>query len=329
LPAEAAANRLTFARWLVSSDNPLTARVTVNRQWAAFFGQGLVRTQEDFGFQGALPTHPQLLDWLAYEFGTGNESLRDSHSGHGVTGLRWSLKRLHRLIVTSATYQQASRVTQELLRIDPNNELLARGPRVRLEAESIRDSLLAVSGLLSRKLGGPSVFPPQPANITTEGTYGPLAWKVSEGIDRHRRSLYTFSKRTAPFAMLATFDGPSGEACVVRREVSNTPLQALTLLNDVMFLEASRELGRLFANDARDDATRLRSLVERCLSRPPSDTELRLLSEYLNAQRSRLTARELDAAALAGTDAANAPEIAAWSLVARVVLNLDQMITKG
>jgi hypothetical protein len=314
LPTDAAANRLTFARWLVSPDNPLTARVTVNRHWAAFFGQGLVRTQEDFGFQGSLPTHPQLLDWLAVEF-------RSTQA--------WSVKRLHRLIVTSATYQQSSRVTPELLRVDPNNELLARGPRLRLEAEAVRDSLLAVSGLLSRKLGGPSVFPPQPANITTEGTYGQLAWKVSEGLDRHRRSLYTFSKRTAPFAMLATFDGPSGEACVVRREISNTPLQALTLLNDVMFLEASQELGRLFAHDTRDEVARLRSLVERCLARPPSDTELRLLREFLHAQRSRLAAGELDAATLAGTDVSNASEIAAWSLVARVVLNLDQMITKG
>ncbi len=324
-------DRSALARWLVLPNNPLTARVTVNRHWAALFGRGLVRTQEDFGLQGALPTHPELLDWLAVEFAKVGESLRDSNSGHGVTGLRWSLKRLHRLIVTSATYQQSSRVTPDLLKRDANNELLARGPRFRVEAESMRDSLLSVSGLLGRKLGGPSVFPPQPANITTEGTYGQLAWKVSEGLDRHRRSLYTFAKRTAPFAMFTTFDAPSGEACVCRREVSNTPLQALTLLNDSTFTEASQALGRHFASQSVSDDARLSALFRRCLTRPPTDEEIALLSRFLKTQRERLAAKELDAATLAGPGPGDgdASERAAWSLVARVLLNLDEAVTKN
>ncbi len=324
LPNDKSPSRALLAQWLVNPDNPLTARVTVNRHWAAFFSRGLVRTQEDFGFQGALPTHPELLDWLAVEFSKVDESLRDSNSVHGVTGLRWNLKRLHRLIVTSATYQQSSRVTPELLKRDAPNELLARGPRFRVEAESMRDSLLSVSGLLGRKLGGPSVFPPQPANVTTEGTYGQLAWKVSEGLDRHRRSLYTFAKRTAPFAMLTTFDAPSGEACVVRREVSNTPLQALTLLNDVVFTEASQALGRQFATISGGDEAKLVELFRRCLTRPPTDEEVTLLNRFLKTQRERLAAKELDADKLGGS-----VEEAAWSLVSRALLNLDEAVTKN
>jgi hypothetical protein len=227
IPPGAVANRLTFAKWLVSPDNPLTARVTVNRQWQAFFGRGIVRTTDDFGYQGEAPSHPALLDWLASEF------VREG----------WSMKRLHRLVVTSATYRQSSRTTAEVRMKDADNMWLARGPRVRLEAEQIRDSLLRASGLLSSKMGGPGVFPPQPPGVTTEGTYGRLDWKASEGEDRYRRGLYTFSKRTAPYAMFGTFDGPSGEACVARREVSNTPLQALTMLNDAVLAEAAQALG--------------------------------------------------------------------------------------
>ena len=194
-----------------------------------------MRTAEDFGYQGEPPSHPELLDWLALEL---------SRQG-------WSMKRMHKLIVMSATYQQSSRATPELLAKDPENRLLARGPRVRLEAEVIRDAALRASGLLSERIGGPSVFPPQPPGVTTEGTYGGLEWKVSPGGDRYRRGLYTFTKRTAPFAMATTFDAPSGEVCVARREVSNTPLQALTLLNDPVFQEAAQALGRLMAARAR------------------------------------------------------------------------------
>ncbi|MCA9219498.1 MAG: PSD1 domain-containing protein, partial [Planctomycetales bacterium] len=198
LPPGVEANRLGLARWLVARDNPLTSRVVVNRAWAAFFGLGLVRTVEDFGFQGAAPSHPELLDYLAVEL------MEDG----------WSMKRLHKRIVMSATYRQASRVTPELLELDPENVWLARGPRVRLDGEMIRDAALRASGLLSPKLGGPSVFPPQPPGVTTEGTYGKLNWNPSTGEDRYRRGLYTFSKRTAPFAMFTTFDGPTGEACL-------------------------------------------------------------------------------------------------------------------
>ncbi len=227
LPRDVPRNRLGLARWLVSPDNPLVGRVTINRQWAAFFGWGIVRTTQDFGYQGEPPSHPELLDWLAVE----------------LVRRGWSMKQMHRLIVTSATYRQASRGTPQSWQIDPDNKLLGRGPRVRLEAEQIRDAVLRVSGLLSEKVGGPSVFPPQPPGVTTEGAYGQLQWKVSDGPDRYRRGLYTFSKRTAPFAMFATFDAPSGEVCVARRDVSNTPLQALTLLNDPAFTEAAQALG--------------------------------------------------------------------------------------
>jgi hypothetical protein len=313
LPAGATHNRLTFARWLVSRENPLTARVTVNRQWAALFGHGLVRTPQDFGVQGEPPTHPELLDWLAVNF----------------VDEGWSLKKLHKLIVMSATYQQSSHVTPELLERDPENKLLARGPRVRLEAEIVRDSVLAASGLLSRKIGGPSVYPPQPASVTTEGTYGAIAWKPSEGEDRYRRSLYTFSKRTAPFAMFATFDGPSGEACVARRDVSNTPLQALTLLNDVMFTEAAQQLGRTMASAPGSVEERVRELFRRCLIRPPEPEELADLVEFFNSQKQRFEAQQLNAAEVAGEGPGGVNERAAWTVLTRVLFNLDEMIAKN
>jgi hypothetical protein len=312
-PADATRNRLGFARWLVSTNNPLTARVTVNRQWQAFFGRGLVRTTEDFGFQGEAPTHPELLDWLAVEF---------MQQG-------WSLKKLHRLIVTSATYQQSSRVTPELVAKDAENKLLARGPRVRLEAELIRDSVLRVSGLLSAKIGGPSVFPPQPPGVSTEGAYGPLEWKVSQGEDRYRRGLYTFAKRTAPYAMFNTFDAPSGEACVARREVSNTPLQALTLLNDTVFIEAAQALGKMMAARGGSVEERVEYLFRRCLARPPTSAETAMLLRFFQEQQSRFAAKELDASKVAADGEGDLNERAAWTTLARSILNLDEMVTKG
>lgn len=312
LPQPQGRDRLAFARWLVSPEHPLTSRVTVNRHWHAFFGRGLVRTLEDFGYQGELPTHPELLDWLALEF-----MRRD-----------WSTKALHRLIVTSATYRQASRLTPELQERDPANKWLARGPRVRLEAELVRDVLLETAGLLSHKMLGPSVFPPQPANVTTEGAYGQLAWNVSPGEDRYRRGLYTFSKRTAPYAMFTTFDAPSGEACVPRRESSNTPLQALTLLNDSVFLEAAQALGREWTGLAGSVPDRVSALFQRCLTRPPTETERQLLLGFYERQLQRLRAGELDAAVIAGTENDATIERAAWTLTARVLLNLDEIITK-
>jgi hypothetical protein len=312
LPKEAPANRLALARWLVAASNPLCARVTMNRQWAAFFGRGLVRTTEDFGYQGEPPSHPELLDWLALE----------------LPRQDWSMKRLHKAIVMSSTYQQTSRVTPEQLSHDPENRLLARGPRVRLDAEVIRDAALRSSGLLAERIGGPSVFPPQPPGVTAEGTYGGLDWTVSPGGDRYRRGLYTFAKRTAPFAMATTFDAPTGEVCVARREVSNTPLQALTLLNDPAFEDAAQALGRSMAGVPGSLEERIDQLFRRCLTRPPDRDELGQLVRFFSTQRRRIE-QELDAAQIAGPGEGQAVDRAAWTVLARVLLNLDEAVTKG
>ena len=293
LPKDAPANRLTFARWLFAPENPLTARVAVNRQWQAFFGHGFVRLLEDFGYQSQPPTHPELLDWLAVEF---------MKSG-------WSMKKLHRLIVTSATYRQSSVVTRELAEKDKDNLLFARGSRFRLDAEIIRDGALSAAGLLSSKMGGPGVYPPQPASVTSEGTYGRIEWKPSEGEDRYRRSLYTFIKRTAPFAMATTFDAPTGESCIARRDVSNSPLQALTLLNDEMFMEAARVLGAKTLAAGSDDDSRITFVLRRCVTRPPAPDELATIKAFVSAQRVRKVADQ---------------DI--WTAVARAALNLDESI---
>jgi hypothetical protein len=306
-------DRLGLARWLVSGENPLTGRVTVNRHWAVFFGRGLVRTIDDFGYQGERPTHPELLDWLAL----------------ALIRAGWSQKAMHRLIVTSAAYRQSSRVTPELLARDPENRLLGRGPRTRLEAEVIRDSALFSSGLLVERLGGPSVFPPQPPGVTTEGTYGSLPWNVSSGADRYRRGLYTFSKRTAPYAIFSTFDAPSGEVCIARRDVSNSPLQALALLNDPVFEEAAQALGRIMAAAPGSVEDRIGDLFRRCLTRRARPDELALLVPFLERQKQRLARLELDARKIAGPGAGDAVEHAAWALVARAILNLDEAVTKG
>jgi hypothetical protein len=294
LPTNIPANRLGFAQWLFSPEHPLTARVAVNRHWQAFFGRGLVKSLEDFGYQSEAPTHPELLDWLAIEF------IKEG----------WSVKKLHRWIVTSRTYRQASRVTPELAERDPENRWLARGARFRLEAEIVRDSALKAAGILSAKMGGPGVYPPQPASVTTEGTYGKVEWKASEGEDRYRRSLYTFIKRTAPFAMASTFDAPSGEACLARRDVSNSPLQALTLLNDTMFMEAASAMARQVLTESATDEDRLINVFRRCLTRPPAADELPMLQRFLEEQRERQLDDEL-----------------LWTTVSRALMNLDEAIT--
>jgi hypothetical protein len=285
----------------------------MNRHWEAFFGRGLVRTLEDFGFQGELPSHPDLLDWLALEFAKRG----------------WSQKQMHKLIVMSATYQQSSRVTEELLERDPGNLLLARGPRFRIEAEMVRDYALIASGLLSPKLGGPSVYPPQPAGVTTEGAYGPLQWKTSEGSDRYRRGLYTFAKRTAPYAMALTFDGPSGEACLARRDRSNTPLQALTVLNDEVFMETARALGRWTERlEAKSTDEKVAALVRRCITRPPQEGELEKFRAFFERQVERFKNGELNATQFMAAENASSEE-AAWAALARVLLNLDETISKS
>jgi Protein of unknown function (DUF1553)/Protein of unknown function (DUF1549)/Planctomycete cytochrome C len=294
LPKDAPANRLTFARWLFSPENPLTARVTVNRQWQAFFGRGFVASLEDFGYQSDPPSHPELLDWLAVEF------VRDG----------WSMKKLHRLIVTSATYKQSSRIRPELAQRDPDNILLARSSRFRLDAEVIRDSALMAAGVLSPKMGGPGVYPPQPASVTSEGTYGKVEWKTSEGEDQFRRSLYTFTKRTAPFAMATTFDAPTGESCLARRDVSNSPLQALTLLNDQMFMEAAQAMAKQVIAESKTDDDRLKNIFRRCATREPAGDELAMLKTFLQKQRGKQMKDE-----------------ALWAAMSRAVLNLDEVIT--
>jgi Protein of unknown function (DUF1553)/Protein of unknown function (DUF1549)/Planctomycete cytochrome C len=319
LPKGEPANRLTFAKWLVSPENPLTARVTVNRQWHAFFGRGLVRTLDDFGYQGEPPTNPELLDWLAAEFMEPTKP-RD--------GRPWDIKALHKLIVMSATYRQSARVTPELLAKDSENRLLARGPRVRLDAEQIRDSALEAAGLLSPKMFGPSVFPPQPTNVTTEGTYGAFTWRVSPGEDRYRRGLYTFAKRTAPYAMSGTFDAPSGEACLAKREVTNSALQALTMLNDTVLLEAAQALAKRTVAHAGKTEDRAAFLFRLCLVRQPTAEEVARIAKFYETQRVRFATDPDRADAAAGSGEGSATERAAWTATARAILNLDEFITK-
>ena len=302
-------DRLSFANWLVSDANPLVGRVAVNRAWQSFFGVGLVRTAGDFGTQGEFPSHPELLDWLAKDF-----------MEHG-----WSMKRLHRLIVTSATYLQDSDVAANAGELDPENRLLSRFPRQRLDAEVVRDAMLRSSGLLSDKMFGPGVFPPQPASVA-ELAYGDSAWTPSEGEDRFRRSLYTFRKRTAPFAAFAVFDAPTGELCVARRERSNTPLQALTLLNDEMYLEMARALARASIQQ-RTPREVANELFRRVLIRPPNEGELNKMLAYQSAQCSRCRAGELNSVAIAGSPQAT-PDQAAWVMLSRAIMNLDEAITK-
>lgn len=303
-------NRLEFANWLVSDANPLAARVVVNRAWRHLMGFGLVRSDGDFGTQSSLPTHPELLDWLASSF------VREG----------WSLKRLHQMIVMSATYRQNSSPPAGQVNEDAANLYFSRGPRHRVDAETVRDVMLSASGLLSTTIGGPSVRPPQPASVTAIA-YGSTTWKPSTGPDRYRRSLYTFSKRTAPFAAYTTFDGPSGENCIARRNRSNTPLQALTLLNDVMFLEFARSLGIRAMANAEGTLERIDWMFERLLVRPPTANERQRLLEYHDRQLQRLAARQLDATEIMSDQAARA-EVAALVMVARVLMNLDEAITK-
>jgi hypothetical protein len=311
-PADAPHNRLGFARWLVSRENPLTARVVMNREWTAFFGRGIVRTLGDFGFQGEAPTHPELLDWLAVEF----------------MKRGWSMKQMHRLIVTSATYRQSSAATPDRLARDSDNRLLSRGPRFRLDAEVVRDSALRASGLLSEKIGGPSVHPPQPDGVT-EVAYGSPKWTASTGPDRYRRSLYTFAKRTAPFALYNTFDAPTGEACIARRDVSNTPLQALALLNDVVFLEAAQSLGNILAAHSGSVEERIRIAFRRVLTRPPTGEEARLFATFFETQKSRFTGGEIDPKTLAGQGPGDVADRAAWTALARALFNLDEAVTRS
>ena len=320
-PEDLPKNRLGFARWLVSPENPLTARVIVNRHWAAFFGRGIVATVDDFGMQGSAPDHPELLDWLAVTF---------------VADDQWSLKQLHRRIVTSATYRQSSIYRLEAAAVDPENRLITFMPRLRLEAEIVRDSMLQASGTLSHKRGGVPVRPPQPKGVT-EVAFGGQGWNASVGEDRYRRSIYTHIKRTAPFAMITTFDGLSGEACVANRSRSNTPLQALTLLNDVMFLEMAQAAGNqiLASAELATDEEKLTQLFRQLLTRKPDQEELASLSAFVGRQRTAFQqnpelAHQLGDAIENDQKSPDEQfvERAVWTATARALFGLDEAVTR-
>jgi hypothetical protein len=307
--------RLALARWIVSRDNPLTARVAVNRFWQELFGRGIVRTSEDFGTQGEKPSHPELLDWLATEF----------------IDRGWSMKAINRLIVTSAAYRQSSKVRKELAAKDPDNVLLARQSRLRLSAEMIRDSALTESGLLNPAIGGPSVYPQQPAGVS-EITYGGgLKWKESGNAERYRRGLYIHFQRTSPYPELVNFDAPDSRLACTRRRRSNTPLQALNLLNDAAFFEAAQALVVRAVREAPDDfRARLSYAFELVLSRTPNAHELDDLAKYYAVQKA-LFEKDDKSAALAAPyvpDGVSQVDMAAWVGVSRVLMNLDEFITR-
>jgi hypothetical protein len=343
LPIGAPLNRQGVAMWLCDEANPLTARVMANRFWSLFFGTGLVETQEDFGSQGAVPSHPELLDWLACEFrepGSGSPAPHlppktlSPFGGEERDG-RWSMKSLCKTIVMSATYQQSSRVTPELAARDRFNRLLARGPRFRLEAEMVRDSALAAAGLLSRKLGGPSVMPPQPPGIW-QSTYNSEKWVVSPGEDKYRRGLYTFIKRTSPHPAMLTFDAPSREVCTIRRISTNTPLQALVTLNDQTYVEAAQALARRMVKEGGSTTeSRVTFAFRQVLLRSPSPREVDQLTTLFR-RRFDFYRTAPDAAKDMATselgplpEGLDAAELAAFTNVCNVLLNLDEFLTRG
>jgi hypothetical protein len=319
LPSDQPKNRLSLARWLVAEENPLTARVIANRYWEQIFGIGIVATSEEFGSQGDQPFHPELLDWLATE----------------LVRLKWDQKAMLKQLVTSASYRQSSRVTPELAQMDPDNHLLAAGPRVRLSAEMIRDSALAVSGLLSDKMYGPPVKPPQPAIGLSAAFGGGIDWQTSGGDDKYRRGLYTTWRRSNPYPSMAAFDAPNREVCTVRRSRTNTPLQALVTLNDPVYIEAAQALARRVLKEAEpNQPKRIELLYRLCLSRAPSERELQRITELYEQSLAEFRESPADAQKMAteplgaappGTDVA---ELAAWTVVGNVMLNLDEMFMK-
>jgi len=311
-------DRLTLARWLVSDDNPLTPRVIANRHWEKLFGTGIVGTSEDFGAQGEAPSHPKLLDWLAVE-------LRDGG---------WDTKSLIKQIVMSATYRQSSRIEPAKLRADPANRLLSRGPRVRISAEMVRDQALFVSGLLGDRMFGPPVRPPQPS-LGLKAAFGSgTDWKTSGGENRYRRGVYTMWRRSSPYPSMATFDAPNRQVCTVRRDRTNTPLQALVTLNDPVYVEAAQALARDLIRQASSDGGRILEAFRRTLLREPTPAERERLRE-LTRQTREAFRDQPDRAVKMATDplgplpaGADPAEYAAWTVVANVVLNLDEMFMK-
>jgi Protein of unknown function (DUF1553)/Protein of unknown function (DUF1549)/Planctomycete cytochrome C len=336
LPEGAPANRLGLARWLVARSNPLTARVTVNRYWQMFLGTGLVKTVEDFGSQGEPPSHPELLDWLAERFTTGTS---DGANSIGA----WDVRALVRSIVTSATYRQSSVVSRALYERDPENRLLARGPRFRLQAEFIRDQALAAGGLLNRAIGGKSVSPYQPAGLWEElmsredgKNWTAQSYEQSHGADLYRRTMYTFWKRTCPPPTLSTFDAPDRETCTVRRARTNTPLQALVLLNDPTYVEAARKFAeRILKEGGTTSAARLEFAFRTATSRRPAERERAVLARMLDTQLKKYAADPVAASKLLKVgesphdETLDPAELAAWAAVAGAILNLDEVVTRG
>jgi len=319
LPKDLPPNRLALAKWLVDADNPLTARVLANRLWEKIFGIGLVSTSEDFGSQGELPSHPELLDYLATE-------LVASH---------WDIKHTIRTLVVSAAYRQSSRVTPELLERDPDNRLLARGPRFRLDAEAVRDQGLAVSGLLSAKMYGPAVRPLQPSFGLSAAFGGGMDWQTSEGEDRFRRAVYTSWRRTNPYPSMVTFDAASREVCALRRPRTNTPLQALVTLNDPVYVEAAQSLARRIAREGGPSPVdKVRYAFRLCLARPPNDMETVRLVQLFEQSRDRLAKQPKEALKLATEPIGPLPAggeavpLAAWTAVGNVLLNLDEFLMR-
>ncbi len=348
-PQGAPRNRLGLGLWLADRDNPLTARVIVNRVWQQYFGQGLVTSPEDFGARCETPSHPELLDWLAVAFRDGNadfgmrnaEFKKTNSAGNPQSAIRnpqskgWSLKLIHKLIVMSATYRQSSKITPELQRADPTNHLLARAPRLRVEAEAVRDIALSASGLLSLKIGGPSVFPPIPDGAMAVSFRSRTVWETSKGEDRYRRGMYTFWKRSVPYPAMSVFDAPNADMACTRRIRSNSPLQALTTLNDAAFLEAAQSLAlRMWREGGADDRAKMRYGFRLCTGRPPDEFEQNRLLELLRKQQGRFAGNTAAAVYVSSPDLNNLPpgidlhQLAPWTMIARVLLNLDETITK-
>jgi hypothetical protein len=318
--------------WLVDRNSPTTARVFVNRVWQAIFGTGLVETAEDFGVRASPPSHPELLDWLAVEF------MEPTFQTTTQTQ-PWSVKHLIRTIVTSATYKQNSKVTPKLLEIDPRNRLLSRGPRFRAEAEVVRDIALSSSGLLHEKIGGPSIFPPVPQSMFAQSFLKIDFWKTATGDERYRRSLYTFRRRSMPDPVLSSFDAPNGDFACVRRVRSNTPLSALASLNEPVFVEAARALAmRVLKEGGSTDEDRAQYAFRLCTSRLPKNAEVKEMLSLLKSREEKLADGWLAPKEIAFENAdemnqlpkgTTPKEAAAWTIVARVLLNLDETISKN
>ncbi|MFN7142082.1 MAG: DUF1553 domain-containing protein, partial [Limisphaerales bacterium] len=322
LPETKNPDRLTFAQWLAAKESPTTARVMVNRIWQSYFGIGLVSTSEDFGVQSEAPSHPELLDWLAMEF---------MERG-------WSVKAMHRLILQSATYRQSSRVTPEKYEQDPYNRLVARGARFRVEGEIVRDIALASSGLLNTNIGGHSIMAPAPAFLfVPPASYGPFPWVDEAGPDKYRRALYTFRRRSTPYPALQTFDVPNADFSCVRRLRSNSPLQALVALNEPLFVECAQALAlKTLREGGKTDIERIHFAFRRVLSRAPSKSEQQELLNLMDKQKARIAEGWVNPLEVATgknekielPEGTNPAQLAAFTVVSRVLLNLDEAITK-